>query len=114
VSPSKPIPLECKGEPKTTLRTTFANLFKFGEQEATHKSKFISISHVPTILPDKNKWKNYCWNIDLTRSSIVAMYKFVFTLQPLLEKTHMEEWTFFAKLIIGTKASSSWSSSFTR
>jgi hypothetical protein len=55
VSTSKPIPLECKGEPKTTLQTTFTNLSKFNEQEATRKNKFISIGHVPTILPNFKK-----------------------------------------------------------
>jgi hypothetical protein len=55
LSPSKPIPLECKGELKTTLQTTFANLSKFGEQEVTHQKKLISIGHVPTLLLDKNK-----------------------------------------------------------
>ncbi len=55
VSPSKPIPLEYKGEPKTTLQTTFANLSRFGEQKATCKRNFISVGHVPIVFPDKNK-----------------------------------------------------------
>jgi hypothetical protein len=55
MSPSKPIPLECKGELETTLRTTFANLFKFGEREVTRKNKFILVGHVPTVLLDKTK-----------------------------------------------------------
>jgi len=55
VSHFKPIPLKCKGELETRLRTTFANLFRFDEQEATHKNKFISIGHVLTVFSNQNK-----------------------------------------------------------
>jgi hypothetical protein len=55
VSASKPIPLKCKGELETRLRTTFGNLFRFDEQEATHKNKFISVGHVLTVFPNQNK-----------------------------------------------------------
>jgi len=37
-------------------------------------------------------------------SSIVAVYKSIFTLQPFPAETHMEEWTLLARLVVGTKA----------
>jgi len=52
VSPSKPIPLECNGKLKTTLWTIFANVFRFGKQEVTHKNKYMSMGLVHVLLPN--------------------------------------------------------------
>jgi hypothetical protein len=54
VSPSNPNPLECNEEVETTLQTTFANLFRFGEWEGTCKIKSILMGHVLVLLPNKN------------------------------------------------------------